>query len=633
MTKAPPARRSLSTHLLAGLTTVAVSLSMMIITVPSAQAQPISFGLDQLGQSATLGFADSTSSQLVLPVPRGTRPDRLTGTAEISADGVDGRLLVSTGAGRLDSIDLGSKAGQAIGLDIDLSAVPVTGNAVSVTIQVLPRTGYCHPPDATGTVLRDLALSYSGSPAAPESIGEFLPPVLPKLILAVPDNVDADLGTAAARLATAITQRYLPAQPEISVQTGPVPEPSGLTRVIELTGSGDAGLALGSDTRRLQITGTGAGVVAQVAGLTGDLGTIATGSRATAAGRSPLPALAPKTQTLSRLGIGDVSARGVGRATLHLGVDRARIGGAGGGWTARLVGSVVAGASPDGTGRQGTLTLAADGHPLQTWPLKSGQLNLTATVPQQRIGRFTDLTLTAAADGASGCGRGPEVSLALDGDSTLAARNDPAGPIGLGQLPAALQPRFAIASGVSGVSGADGLGETVAMAVAMQRLTSAALTVDWFPRAADALATGRPTVLLAGNGDVPVDLPVKLDADGVTAPDGRRLDGPIEAGALQITESDGRPVVVEQATSAAIQRRFGRWLTAGDHLAGLTGAAAVWTGGDTAITFRTATRPSVEPTDDGLPAGWLITIGVAVGAAVIAAPIVLAVMIRRRRRR
>ncbi|HEY9293927.1 MAG TPA: hypothetical protein VIP98_21815 [Microlunatus sp.] len=612
---------------------------------PVARADDLTLDLAEVGQQDSVSLplsSDGDSADIVLPVPNGTHLDRLSGILDISSDAVDGRLEISSESDRIKNVDVSSRAGGSLPVSVDLGNVPVTDSAVRLSLRMWSRYGRCRPADGAVSVLRDLKVAYGGTPTAPSSIDQFLPRVLTKATLVLPDDPAAAVGTASIRMATALAERYAPARPAIATRSASTAgaAPTGLDRRIVFTGSGDPSTELAADGRTLTIRGTGQSLIAQVAALTSDLGQIAATDAATASQVPDVPTLVPQTQTLEQLDLGSPSASGLSEATVHLGIDSAQVR-TGDGWTLRLVGSASSSAQPSegrpDQERQGTLTLAADGTRLQSWPLTSGQINLTARVPQGDISRFTDLTLTATANGVAGCGNGSGVAVQLSGTSTLAVDEGSATPT-FTRLPAMLQPRFAIASALDGVSA---VADSTDMAVALQRLTGASLAPQWEPDLDQAAKSELPTVLLAGDQPLPIvdKLPVTLADKGITVPDGRRLDGSLSLAVLQVAQVSGRPMVIRQSTDVESNAAFAAWLLADDHLNGLTGVAAVWTGQGSPTTFGAAGGSTADRSTDGgsasaIPHDWeLAVLGALVGGLVVAGVALVAILLRRRHNR
>ena len=619
-------------------------LGLLVLTAqlrsgPHAAAAPLQLPLDDLGQSTNLALTADSASNLTLPVPQGLKADRLTGTIQVSGAGDDTALEIFAGDRQLARIALTGKAGESLPLSVGLATAAADEGSMNLAFRLDQKSGACGTSGNSATQIVGMALKYQGTPQVPAGINEFLPSVLAGLTIVIPEKPSATVGSAAVRLASAIAARYSPANPTIQVKsaTEHLAGPTGLERRVTFTGAGAAGLALGAGGTQLVITGDGDALTAQVAALTSDLATLAGGTTATAAGRTTLPQDPPETQTLTQLGIGGLTSDGGGSATVHLGVESAQVAGVAGGWRLHLVGTAVTNSQRSAQGRQGSLILYADGTPLQTWPLTSNDFDLTAQVPATRIGRFTDLSLVALADG-TGCDAALQTSLAIDPASTLTTSSSTRGTSTFTRLPAALQPRYVLGSPSDDVSA---VADSVTVAVALQRLSpGTALTPQWQPGLKKALQTRLPAVLLAGDQalpDVP-GLPLRFSRTSITVPDGRRLQTTVDAAMLQLATSDSRTVLVEQASSEAGERGLITWLERPGSMAGLTGVGAVRSANGTVETFGAVSSDSgaagpsgSDSTAVGIPTTWLAAIGGAVGGGVVVGAALLIILRVRRR--
>ncbi|GAB3918599.1 hypothetical protein GCM10011575_34090 [Microlunatus endophyticus] len=612
-------------------------LTAQLRSVPHAAAAPLQLPLDDLGQSTSLALTADSTSDLTLPVPEGLKADRLTGTIQVSGAGDDTALEVFAGDRQLAKIALTGEAGESLPLSVGLPTAASDGS-VDLSFRLDQKSGVCGTGENSATQIVGMALKYQGTPKVPTGINEFLPSVLTGLTIVIPDKPSAAVGSAAVRLASAIAARYSPATPTIRLKsaTEHLAAATGLGRRVTFTGSGAAGLTLGPGGTQLTIGGDGDALTAQVAALTSDLATLASGTSATADGRTTIPQDPPETQTLTQLGIGGLATDGGGSATVHLGIESAQVAGVAGGWRLHLVGTAVTNSQRSPQGRQGSLVLYADGTPLQTWPLTSNDFDLTTQVPATRIGRFTDLSLVALSDGA-GCNTGLQTTLAIDPASTLTTSSSTRGTSTFTRLPAALQPRYVLGSPSDDASA---VADSVTVAVALQRLSpGTALTPQWQPGLEQALQSRLPAVLLVGDQPLPdvPGLPLRFSRTSITVPDGRRLQTTVDAAALQLTTSNSRTVLVEQASSEAGERGLITWLQRPDSLAGLTGVGAVRSADGTVKTFGAVSDPGVaestrtDSTSVGIPTTWVAAIGGAVGGAVIVGAALLIILRVRRR--
>lgn len=618
---------------------VGLLLASGVVTTTPAAAEPLSVPLATMGQNESIEFdARSVSKTLTLSVPDGLTPSALTGAIEVSTHQSSSILAIydDTTSERLLSIRLDGSAGKTVPLEVSLTKVTVEDRALSLRFEMsLPER--CELGTRQPTTLRDLSLTYSGSESAPATIATFLPPILSGLTIYLPDKPDADVRSAAVSLASAIAARYNPAQPRIRVTSVPggdwVESSATFTRSIQFTGTGEAGLSVNAGSRLMSIAGKGRGLRAQIDALSNNLATVALATRAVATRPQDKPALAPATQTLSDLGLGNLTADGSGSATITLGVEAAAFGGPATSWGVHLVGTVSTGARPSSSNSRGTLTATVGDDVLNSWPIpEDGRFDVTATIPGDLLSRYTALKIDAVVNGAGGCESGPPTRLTLDPRSTIEAKIAPLPTSGdFTDFPAVLSPSYQLA-----VDGTDltAVQRAVAMAVSLQHLVRVRLDPQ-LVGVPDVVGSSSPGVLIIG-GALPdgITLPLSSKGDTVTLPDGSTLTADAAMATAQVVATDQRTLLVVSGTRPPLVKGLARRLSDPDQLAQLSGGIAIWSG-DGAITSLQGRIPATQPTDEAtspLDVQSSVIVAVAVGVALLIAGAIAATMIFRRRR-
>ncbi|MCP2161909.1 hypothetical protein LX12_003108 [Williamsia serinedens] len=637
---------------LLGVVSAAAALIVTAGPALAAPSDPIApQPLSAVGTASTAQF-DSPQAQysLTVPVDPGTLPTELRGTAQLPPGVTAGTVDAYSGDRFLSRVVLGSDPSQPVRWS--LAGIPVTDNAADITLRTdLTGEGTCRfDPDTPFRVV-GMTVAYTGNPTVPATVADFLPPVLTAIDLFIPSTPSPTEASAAINLATAVVGRYKPTP--IAVRTRALPASGApdvaqdpTVRQIMLAESAARGTALrtGAFGPYLQIGGRGSDLLAQAQLITSQMSTVAVASAAIAGQSATAPQITPTVRTLADLGVGESEASGTGRAVIGFGIDQTRLGGPAHDVRFEVRGTYTPLPSNGGgriVVRTGTTTIAS-------WPTAaSGSIDRWVDVPDRLLRRYLDVTVSLErGDDQGGCGQAQRVSISLDPTAPVQfTRADPPIPTGLGSMPQALQPRaqFAWTRGdLADVSRA------VTIAAGLQSLTVTPLGVDVVP-IDEARASSTPAVIIDADGsarDIPT-LPVSARGDVVTldplaanAQAGRRqsltLSPTVKLGALQVTRSNGRSVLVASSNGNPAQLdAVLRWLTADPRRwSNLDGAALLAVDDRTPVLVPQpdSTDTTAADTGGGSDSGVIVATAGSVAAVLVVAGAAWFVWRRVRRR-
>src|SRR6185312_9838584 len=206
--------------------------------------------MTDLGSAPTLEFWGLTSNQqLSLPVLHGLTPTALNVTAELPINLRSGLITVTQGERTNARLNL--PTGDQVPLVIPLAGADVTDNWLTVTLHayLVPLDGYCLYQESP-LRLTNGSVSYTGVELPPTTVAHFLPPVLRKLTIYLPQSPSTAESDNAIQLATSAAAHYGKQAPEIVVvalqegQTAPPAPPQPLERQVVIKEGPDNGLSL-----------------------------------------------------------------------------------------------------------------------------------------------------------------------------------------------------------------------------------------------------------------------------------------------------------------------------------------------------------------------------------------------------
>lgn len=619
-----------------------LSTSLLAAADAAPGDTPPPLSLDAIGAGDTITFPGQQGQvSLSLPVPDGLAPSALRGTTTLPPF-VTGGFVDVLQQDRLVS-RTPINAAPSAPIELPLPGITVDKRAADLVLRAYLRVdGICQfDPDNSFRIV-NANVVYSGREAAPTTVADFLPPVLRKLTIYVPDDVAQAEGSAAVNLATAVVGRYGTAP--VGVQTASLPRsdlvptdrPGALERQIVVSTSAPDGLTLrtGPGGPYLLIGGPAANLIAQTRLLTSDLAPIAMASSAVAGQLFNAPQLPPAVHTLADLGVTNQSVTSASWPSVAVGIDQTRLGRPSKNIRVQFVGTYTP--TPGDVG--GQLSVRLGDKVIDTWTAdSSGTFNRWVSIPDADLARFMQLTLTLSrGDDVAGCGNGFQSSLSLDSSGEVTSDPaDPPIPSGFGSLPQALMPRLQLGWTTGDVAD---VSRAVTIMAGMQRLSAAPLGVDVVP-VSDVLSSDQPGVVIAANGSGLPQLSLPVYSDGrtvnVVATSGEKsqvtLSPGLAYGSLQVARDDDRTLLVATSTNlpAGLDDTLA-WLSAEpDRWAQISGTAMIKTPGRDPVFVVDAAPAQQESTSDD---GVTVSRAIGVAAIVVLALGALAWLFARRRR-
>jgi hypothetical protein len=567
----------------AKLAALASVIGFLVLSAPPGGAAPSDAGtaadsltvsLADLGSPANLEFWGLTTSQeLTVPVLRGLTPATLNATVELPVNLRLGTIIVAQGERTLAKLNLPT-ADQTL-FAIPLAGAEVNDNSLRVTLRtyLAPLDGYCLYPDSP-LRLTNATITYTGVEQPPTTVAHFLPPVLRKLTIFLPQSPSPDESGAAIRLATSAAAHYGRQNPEITLvpliegQAAPPTPPQLLERQIVVKDGPEGELLLqGSPAAPwLLLSGPlGKTDESDIAVLFSDLSELALSSKASAESLKPKLQLPGDTATMRELGqtVGNFTSL---QPRALIGLDQTRFGRSVHAVRVHLQGSYTP--TPPNIGGQITVTVGGD--TIDHWPTDGhGTIDRWIDVPDRLLQRYTNLAVVLDVAGNIGhcgdfytAGAGNQLlTLNINGDTTVETSPAlPPVPDGMRSMPQSLLPRVQV--GIEPRSFSD-TWRAVEIMVGLQRLSSIPIetTVTTVKQAID---SSNPAVLIAADGwnHSDVVLPVSAGPSGpitVNAvesgnkPITLTLDPTLRFASLQTVFNRGRSLLVATSNGASNQ--------------------------------------------------------------------------------
>ncbi|AWH95902.1 hypothetical protein [Dietzia psychralcaliphila] len=459
-----------------------------------------------LGVAEVLEFSDRSAEVAVpVPVPDGLTPRALVTTVQIPVDLERGHLEAWSGDLLLDRIELFGDE-DSIRVTIPLERGSVRNGVLDLTLRTVLHSRGEACPDWTerAMVLRDSEVEFDGEPEAPAVLADFVPPVLQRLEIYLPDEPSIAESQAAAQLAVLAASRFGRRDLEVEIlpASGPRgPSDSQFTRRAEIRESDESRIELTDDAvPTVLVLGDPASLGRQMRSVTSDLWSLAVSDSVTLDSPLPAPRALVTEGTLNELGIGSRSARSVGSVEAEFGLDQTSLATVTGDVTIDLVGSY----SPPPSDRSGLIVVSAGQTVLDSWTAdQSGVIERTVSIPEGALDRYTDISVSLQTAGAgAACGVLQPLTLLVDGSSRvrLGEPTSPA-PAGFGSLPQALMPRLQVAT----VSGSlEDTARAVTILAELQALSAIPLVPEWVTM--ETLVDGEVPGVLVTSDQAPSDL-------------------------------------------------------------------------------------------------------------------------------
>lgn len=601
--------------------------------------------LTTLGAGPDIALYGLQGTQTItVPVPTGLTPGALSADVELPPYVRGGTLIVTQDRRTLSRIEL--LAAEDTPLSIPLTGARVVDGMVTFTVRsrLLPEEGDCLYDPTIPLQLSDAAIDYTGKESAPTMVADFLPSVLEKLTIFVPQQPSTAESNAAVQMTTAVVNRYGPQNTDIDItplgDDEVTPPSAPLERNVVIREGPDNAVSL-RDTREggvpaLQLSGSAEDLVNQVRLLDNELSPLALSSKV-ATGQinstEPRPAGALTLKDLRQPGVSATALEP--QVTVDL--DQTRLGQPVRDVRVQLKGSYTP--LPATVG--GQIVVVADGETIDRWAAdSSGTIDRPVSIGQSELRRDTKLSVAVDIAGDVGqCGDFQPVTLTIGDDTTIeGSLADPPDPAGFQSIPQALMPMVQI--GVEPDS-LDDTERAVSIMEGLQRLSGRRLDSEVV--SLDSAADSRsPAILISADGwdNETVLPPVRSSADGTIeiqrvggggSPASLTLDPATPFASLQVGRSGNRTVLF--ATSEGAPEQLDSlldWLD-GDvrRWAALDGTAAISLPDREPVTVDAdGAAPQQDSGGGGTSVYWWIAAcaGVAIGGGVVGMA-----MLRRRR--
>ena len=635
-----------------------VAVSPSLLPQPIAAAEPAPGGqladsptlaLTDLGANSTIAFYGQQGSETInLPVSPGLVPDVLTATVELPVNVRSASITVSQDDRTISRVNAPTEFGAPV--VIPLAGVQIRDNAVKLVLRayLLPVEGYCLNP-TNPLRLANVAVRYSGTELPPSTVAEFLPPILDKLTVFVPESPTQSESDAALRVATAVVGRYGTARTEVQLlrlreQVSIPPAPSQpLERQIVIREGPDTGVGLqgAPGVPFLLISGSAADVSNESRLIFSNVSQLAIGSKAVVGPLKSSPQLPADSVTIRELGQPGVNASALS-PQVNVPVDQTRLGRSAHDVRVHLIGSYT----PLPGSVNGQIVVAVGGDTVARWPADgSGEINRWVDVPDRVLQRYTNLGVAVNISGnTGGCGEFQPITLTIDGATAVSSSHaSPPVPGGLQSMPQSFMPRVQV--GLSNTSGPGAFADTsraVAIMSGLQRLSALPLDTAVMP-IDQALNSANPAVVIAADGwkNERVKLPVSVEGGEITVggndPSGAAvtltLQPTVRFASLQTVVDGDRSLLVATSNGAAGELdRMLAWLNAdgaATRWSRLSGTTVIGSPGRDPLTINTAASPAQQHGENGGSGLWWWA---AVAAAGTAVALGLVLIITRRRK-
>lgn len=544
--------------------------SGLLVVLPTpvpANSEPVAaaptLSLAALGSSSFMTFYGQASEQTItLPVQPGLVPRELTATVWAPVDVRSATLTVTQDDRVLSRVELPRESPAPV--SIPLAGAVVYDNAVTITLSayLLPLEGYCL--DATNPLrLNDIAMGFDGIERAPETVADFLPPVLRRLTVFTPATPSRAESDTAVKLTSAIVSHYgqqytdveLEALPDgTTVPPGPA-LPLERQLVVKEAPQSELKLQPSTGIPSLLISGTPSDLGNQARLLSSDLSRLALSSGAAVGPLQSTPVLPGDHTTLRDIGQREVSSVSLA-PRVTIGIDQTRFGRSVHGVRVNLKGSYTP--LPNTIG--GQLVALVGDQTIDRWNVDAnGVIDRWVDIPDDVLQRYTSITVAVDITGNTGrCGEFQPLTLVIDDASPVESTHAvPPVPTGFQSLPQAMMPNVAIGLGSDAFADT---GRAMKLVTGLQRVSAMPFNTT-VVSADEALAASGPAIIVSP-GDWPhqdLRLPVTGSSDQVDTIEGFDDDGNettltlqpgFRFGSLQTVFDGNRQLLVATSTGA-----------------------------------------------------------------------------------
>ena len=180
------------------------------LAVPAPALAQTTVTARHLGMSKQISFPGRAAEVVFpVPVPAGLRPKELTGSVQTPVDLATGNLEAWSDDLLLARIPFDGRE-SVVPVRIPLERATVRGGVANVTLRtVLTSRGEACPDWSDRSLeLLDATIEYDGRPEPPKILADFMPPVLDRLEIYLPEQPSQVESEAAAELVTAASAEF-----------------------------------------------------------------------------------------------------------------------------------------------------------------------------------------------------------------------------------------------------------------------------------------------------------------------------------------------------------------------------------------------------------------------------------------
>ncbi|MGB0385754.1 MAG: cellulose biosynthesis cyclic di-GMP-binding regulatory protein BcsB [Ardenticatenaceae bacterium] len=487
---------------------------------------------------------------LYLPIPDGLDPHEFRAEGLISPDIRDGYLEVRSGERVLTTISLPTKDNEIV---IPLDKVTVRQEEMALTFVVRLRSADDICLTAFTGAWFDLQspmLVLAGDAAPPATVSEFLPSILTRVQIVLPENPSEAEADAALQIAATVTQRYAAERPIIEVLSlgeGVPSTPSPFERVVVIQEGGEDGMLLLEDETGwpyLRLQGSGIALRRQGGLLVNERSAVAVAPAVRVLDFSEPDQIASEQITLGELDVANLQVTGVGRLEIPIAFSQSELEGPVNTIDLRLAGTYT----PPVTGAQAELSVLFNGALIHAEPLEGdGTFDIYLNVPNELVERDNELMARfdyTPAGGECKVGVQPFTGQLAEGSYLQVTRGQSIAP-GFDRWPQVSFP--------SAVVGIEPLNQTmlksaVNTVIFMQRITKNQLQWSVEPWS-DALVAEKPTVLVTTDSQAVSTLepPLTLEEQRIIDNNDQQVlqvDLNMPLAVIQAFEKEGRDILL-----------------------------------------------------------------------------------------
>lgn len=398
--------------------------------------------------------ASGEAVEIDLPIPAGLRPIELRGVFNRRGEATDSSVAVKIG---IRDFSLTATMSTAAPFTFTLDGLVAPSNVASTLngafeLKTTAGTGECGRVIAEPSQITDLMLVLAGVPSAPKTVAEFLPPILDRVVIDVPERFDNDVAEGVLRLTSTLVARYADQPVDVVVRPSTTTKDLRVEpftrhfRIVE-SETNTLRLAMKTDTV-LELAGSGASF-GRLAEFIGSPAFTTSFSSAVEFRKKFKETKKPKRSQQFRVSLDQLkrqlSAQGVNRAKVLFTARQSDVGGPGVRMTMKVTGRVIAISGP---ARKATVRLSANGRPLASADLALGDgFSLSGAIEPQVMRRENEIVVESDALLESGsasqkCSGGATIRLELDANSVISNEAGVAVSAGFDRFPQAFHGGF-----------------------------------------------------------------------------------------------------------------------------------------------------------------------------------------------